>query len=206
MSTAEVTIGIILGRTARSSSTVTLRLETEVVLKCCKGRMTSKLPSVPETTSAAIGDHASCEDDVASFQVYMREDIITNCLSDNLEKERACRASGTRPRDDFGDTVDRKSTVCSRRFNRVGCSRLLFRCSTGMAVHSSLNSRRSATFASTLFSRLHYSWHADATQHRSHVGERNASTWTFAQKFKSGDAISCHVGKAQAVSGNADSP
>ena len=59
MSTAEVMIGIILETTARSPSTVTMRLETEVVLKCCKGRMTSKLPSVPETTSAAIGDHAS---------------------------------------------------------------------------------------------------------------------------------------------------
>ena len=59
MSTAEVTIGIILERTARSPPTVTMRLEIEVVLKCCKGRMTSKLPPVPETTSAAIGDHAS---------------------------------------------------------------------------------------------------------------------------------------------------
>ena len=42
-----------------------------------------------------------CEDDVVSFQVYMREDTVTNRSEGlNCEKEGAQRASGTRPRDD----------------------------------------------------------------------------------------------------------
>ena len=73
MSTAEVTIGKILERTARSPSTVTIHLETQVVSKCCKGRMTSKLPSVPGTTSASETMHLEGAVTSSAYPVNAKE-------------------------------------------------------------------------------------------------------------------------------------